>query len=138
MKLKISKSVGGLSILFLCAFCLGTTSAFAAQTPDAEYETVAEEYIKGYFAARPLQGTALGLHEYDGKIGDYSRLALDAELARLRRFDDRLKKFDVSKLGPRQSIDLRILQAAIKKNSSRWKRCRSSNAIRWFMRARPM
>ncbi|HWN65634.1 MAG TPA: DUF885 family protein, partial [Candidatus Binatus sp.] len=90
-------------------------SSFAAQTADAEYEAVAEEYIKGYFAARPLQGTALGLHEYDGKITDYSRLALDAELSRLRRFDDRLAKFDPSKLSPRQSLDLRILQAAVRK-----------------------
>jgi uncharacterized protein (DUF885 family) len=87
---------------------------FAAQTEDAEYEAVAEEYIKTYLAAHPLQGTALGLHEYDGKISDYSRLALDAELNRLQRFDDRLSKFDASKLSPRQSIDLRILQTAVK------------------------
>jgi uncharacterized protein (DUF885 family) len=91
-------------------------AAFAAEAEDAEYEAVAEEYIKTYLAAHPLQGTALGLHEYDGKITDYSRLALDAELSRLRRFDDRLAKFDPAKLSPRQSIDLRILQAAVKKD----------------------
>ena len=102
-------------IFFLIALSLPCRSSFAAQTADAEYEAVAEEYVKGYFAARPLQGTALGLHEYDGKITDYSRLALDAELSRLRRFDDRLTKFDPSKLSPRQSLDLRILQAAVKK-----------------------
>ena len=89
--------------------------SFAAQTPDAEYEAVAEEYIKGYLTAHPLNATSLGFHEYDGKISDYSRLALDAELSRVRRFDDRLKKFDLEKLSARQSIDLRILQAAIKK-----------------------
>src|SRR5947207_2682343 len=102
-------------IFSLIALSLPCRSSFAAQTADAEYEAVADEYIKGYFPARPLQGTALGLHEYDGKITDYSRLALDAELSRLRRFDDRLAKFDPSKLSPRQSIDLRILQAAVKK-----------------------
>jgi uncharacterized protein (DUF885 family) len=102
-------------IFSLIALSLPCRSSFATQTADAEYEAVAEEYIKGYFAAHPLEGTALGLHEYDGKIADYSRLALDAELSRLRRFDDRLAKFDPSKLSPRQSIDLRILQAAIKK-----------------------
>ena len=89
---------------------------FAAEAEDGEYEAVAEEYIKGYLGAHPLEGTALGLHEYDGKITDYSRLALDAELSRLRRFDDRLSKFDPGKLSPRQSIDLRILQAAVKKD----------------------
>src|SRR6201981_2552561 len=102
-------------VLLLIMVCLPCRNSFTDQTADAEYEAVAEEYIKGYFAAHPLEGTALGLHEYDGKIADYSRLALDAEVLRLRRFDDRLAKFDPSKLSPRQSIDLRILQAAIKK-----------------------
>src|SRR6266705_1094634 len=102
-------------ILPVFASWLAVSVAFAAQTPDSEYEAVAEEYIRGYFAARPLKGTSIGLHEYDGKITDYSRLALDAELSRLRRFDDRLKKFEADKLSPRQSIDLRILQSAIKK-----------------------
>jgi uncharacterized protein (DUF885 family) len=105
-----------LRLVFLALVVLlpGATN-FALQTPDSEYETVAEEYIKGYFTARPLLGTAMGLHEYDGKIADYNRLALDAELARLKRFDDRLAKFDLDKLSQRQSIDLRILRAAIQK-----------------------
>jgi uncharacterized protein (DUF885 family) len=105
-------------ILFLTALSLFSKNvqSFAAETEDGEYEAVAEEYIKGYLGAHPLEGTALGLHEYDGKITDYSRLALDAELSRLRRFDDRLAKFDPGKLSPRQSVDLRILQAAVKKD----------------------
>jgi uncharacterized protein (DUF885 family) len=104
-----------LLLIFLLTLCF-SKAALAAQAEDAEYEAVAEEYIKTYLAAHPLEGTALGLHEYDGKISDYSRLALDAELNRLQRFDDRLKKFDPTKLSARQSIDLRILQAAVKKD----------------------
>jgi uncharacterized protein (DUF885 family) len=101
--------------LIAAVTCWPLVSAFAVQTPDSEYEAIAEEFIKGYFAARPLLGTAMGLHEYDGKISDYSRLALDAELSRLKRFEDRLQKFELSKLSQRQSIDLRILQAGIRK-----------------------
>ena len=86
-----------------------------ALKPDAELEVVADEYIRGYLAARPLHATALGFHEYDGRINESTRLAIDAELARLRRFDDRLSKFDIAKLGPRPAIDLRLLQAAVKK-----------------------
>src|SRR5437667_3424736 len=103
-------------VLALVALCLSCGGSFATQTADVEYEAVAEEYIKTYLAAHPLEGTALGLHEYDGKITDYSRLALDAELSRLRRFDDRLTKFDPGTVSPGQSIDLRILQAAVKKD----------------------
>ncbi|HMG06720.1 MAG TPA: DUF885 domain-containing protein [Chthoniobacterales bacterium] len=83
--------------------------------PDVELENVAEEFIRGYLAARPLHATELGFHEYDGRISEYTRLAIDAELARLKRFDERLKKFDLTKLSARSSIDLRLLQAAIKK-----------------------
>src|SRR5215475_979125 len=102
--------------LVMISLALSIASAlFAAQPQDAEYEAVAEEYVKTYLNAHPLQGTALGFHEYDGKISDYSRLALDAELSRLRRFEDRLAKFDPTKLSPRQSIDLRILQTAVKR-----------------------
>ena len=102
-------------IFVAVAICLSSESVFALQTPDSEYEAIAEEFIKGYFAARPLLGTSMGLHEYDGKISDYSRLALDAELSRLKRFEDRLQKFDLDKMSQRQSIDLRILQAGIRK-----------------------
>src|ERR1043166_3210061 len=101
--------------IFILLVALSLASAvFAAQTQDAEYEAVAEEYVKTYLAAHPIKGTALGFHEYDGKISDYSRLALDAELSRLRRFADRPAKFDPAKLSARQSIDLRILTAAIR------------------------
>src|SRR5437773_8282110 len=113
----VSRVKAILFILLLAALCLFPEGirGFAAEAEDGEYEAVAEEYIKGYLGAHPLEGTALGLHEYDGKIADYSRLALDAELSRLKRFEDRLPKFDLDKLSQRQSIDLRILQAAIRK-----------------------
>jgi len=85
----------------------------AAQNTDADFSAVAEEFIKGYLNARPLLATRLGFHEYDGRTDDFSRLALDAELQRLRRFEDRLRKFEPEDLNARNGIDLRILQAAI-------------------------
>jgi uncharacterized protein (DUF885 family) len=113
----------GLVVLLLCATKAAavrhkpspspTAAAAAAQTPDAEFESVAEEFIRGYLAARPLQATALGIHDYDGRIQDFNRLAIDAEIARLKRFDERVKKFDIAKLNQRNSIDVRLLQTAI-------------------------
>src|SRR5437763_3789846 len=44
--------------------------------PDAELDAVADEYIRGYLAARPLQATALGFHEFDGRINEDTRLAI--------------------------------------------------------------
>lgn len=113
LTLRFKQTLGCLFVA--AALCLPSTRVLALQTPDQEYEAVAEDFIKGYFAARPLLGTGEGLHEYDGKISDFSHLALDAELSRLKRFEDRLQKFELSKLSQRQSIDLRILQTGIRK-----------------------
>ncbi|HEV3408774.1 MAG TPA: DUF885 family protein, partial [Chthoniobacterales bacterium] len=101
--------------LFLFLF-LFVCSLSAEDNQTAEFEKVAEEYIKGWLAAHPLQAVSLGFHEYDGRINDLTRLAIDAELSRLRRFDDRLRRFDVAKLKPSAAVDLRILQAAIKRD----------------------
>ncbi len=107
-RMKLSRYLSVLAISFLAL-----QKVVLADNSDADFSNVAEEFIKGYLTARPLEAVALGFHEYDGKINDYTRLSIDAELSRLKRFDDRLKKFDLKKLSERNSIDLRILQAAI-------------------------
>ena len=104
-----------LAVLALaCSFAL---PVFAEPGPqDADFEKVAEEYIKGWLAAHPITATQLGIHDFDGRIRDFTRLALDAELSRLKRFDERLKRFDLTKLSPARAIDLRMLHAAIRKD----------------------
>ena len=83
------------------------------QKADADFDKLVLDFIGGYLAARPLQGVALGFHQYDGKIGDYSRLAIDAEVERLKRFQDQFNKIEAGKLSKQADIDRRILLAAI-------------------------
>jgi uncharacterized protein (DUF885 family) len=91
-----------------------------AETPDtpdanAAFVKLADKFMAGHLAWRPQMGTALGLHEYDGKVTDYSRASLAAELERLHDFDRRLKAMDPSALTARYFYDYRILRAAIHK-----------------------
>ncbi|HEX8279735.1 MAG TPA: hypothetical protein VF551_00035, partial [Chthoniobacterales bacterium] len=85
-------------VLFATLTIFATASRAAEPDQNAEFEKVAEEYIKGWLGAHPISATTLGFHEYDGRINDFTRLSIDAELSRLKRFDDRLKTFDVTKL----------------------------------------
>lgn len=103
-------------LVVVLALALPLAAQAAEQNSDAEFDKVADEYIKGWLSAHPLQATSLGFHEYDGRINDFTRLSIDAESSRLKRFDERLKKFDPAKLGARAATDLRILQAAVKKD----------------------
>jgi len=110
------------AILALLSLCLQTacvshqpSNESAASEADATFTRLADEFLAGYLAWRPQAGTSLGLHEYDGRISDYGRASLAAELARLKSFDRRLDGLNFTALSPRSSYDYRILRAAIRK-----------------------
>src|SRR5882724_4788213 len=83
--------------------------------PNAYFQKVADEYVAGYLEWRPQTGTSLGFHEYDGKVTDFSRRSLDAELARLHSFDQKLEALNTNQLSMAASYDYRILRNAIKR-----------------------
>ena len=104
--------------LFLAALAalLSFSAAATEENQNADLAKVADEYVKGWLAAHPLSATSLGFHEFDGRINDYTRLSIDAELSRLKRFDERLKKFDPGKLNAASGLQLRILMAAVRRD----------------------
>ena len=102
------------SLLTGCARLLPTPSA-TASNGEAAFARLADEYIAGYLACRPQAGTALGLHEYDGKVTDFSQSSLEAELARLKSFARRMAELDTKSLSPRSSRDYRLLCGAIQR-----------------------
>ena len=83
--------------------------------PDAAFTQLANEYLAGYLAWRPQTGTALGFHEYDGQVTDYSQRSLNAELTRLKSFDQRLRDLKTDPLSRHASYDYRILRSAIQR-----------------------
>jgi uncharacterized protein (DUF885 family) len=112
--------------LLLFLVCLGSGSGslrlVAADTSqaDVEFQKLADEFLAGYLAWRPGLGVALGLHEFDGRVTDYSRASIHLERARLANFDRRLDKFPARRLGPREAYDFRILRSAIRKQLFRF------------------
>lgn len=76
-----------------------------------EFDKISEEYIAGYFAWRPLEASALGLHDYDGKAPDYSEKSILNEISRIKSTLDRLKALDTSKLEETDKYDYEILRS---------------------------
>jgi uncharacterized protein (DUF885 family) len=110
------KSTGRLLLtlaISLGGFLPGAAPAAETPAPDAAFEKLALDFVAGYLAARPLRGVALGFHQYDGKIGDYSRLAIDAEVERLKRFQGEFRKLAGGKLSSQAELDRRLLLSAI-------------------------
>src|ERR1035438_6987079 len=103
-----------LLLVILLAGCTRPAPVPRSPTIDADtaFARLADAYIAGYLAWRPQTGTSLGLHEYDGKVTDYSQASLGAELARLKSFEQRLGQLDASHLSPQAFYDYRILRSA--------------------------
>ncbi len=80
---------------------------------DSKFLKLANEYIVGYLAWRPQMGTALGLHQYDGKLTDYSRSSIEAELRRLKDCQERLARLDTNGFSAPAFYDYRILRGKI-------------------------
>jgi uncharacterized protein (DUF885 family) len=82
---------------------------------DAAFNHLADDYLAGYLAWRPGSGVYLGLHQYDGLVTDYSKASIDAELARLKSFDQRMAGLDTAQLSPQAFFDYRLLRGAIQR-----------------------
>ncbi|MEP6685943.1 MAG: DUF885 family protein, partial [Verrucomicrobiota bacterium] len=103
MKKYLALSIATLSLAALC------------RADDSAFQTFAHQYIKQYLAWRPARAVDLGLHEYDGKITDFSKASVAAEQSRLKKSLSELEKMDPATLSPEDAYDYAILKAAIQK-----------------------
>ena len=81
---------------------------------DKNFQQLADEFLNGYLGWRPQVAVALGFHEYDGRISNFDKASIDAELKRLREYDQKLAEIDTASLGEKMFYDYRILRSAIK------------------------
>ena len=73
---------------------------------DKVFELLAEQYFdKVYFKFGPSQGTAAGFHQYDNLLEDYSRTAINSQIAALKDFQKMLAKIDPPPLSPAVRVD---------------------------------
>jgi uncharacterized protein (DUF885 family) len=102
------------TIVFLFNCTPGREKKLSSNTPDSAFVSLSEEFLDGYLAWRPQTGTYLGLHEYDGKLKDYSKNSIETELARLKEYEQKLVSFAKDSLSPRMNYDYRILLSAVR------------------------
>jgi uncharacterized protein (DUF885 family) len=69
------------------------TIAHAAQASwKQQLDKVSDEYFdQVYFRYAPSTGTAIGFHQYDAQLEDYSRKSVDAEVTALKDFEKRIQ-----------------------------------------------
>lgn len=82
-------------------------------TADAGWPAFVESFIEARFKADPYFAVQAGRHDFDGKMPDWSRAALDADVVELRNFAGAMAKYDPAILTPAQRFEHELLQWVI-------------------------
>jgi uncharacterized protein (DUF885 family) len=85
----------------------------AAPTADADFSKLVDEVLESYYRFNPTTATYLGVHTYDDKLEDLSRAGIDAQVAALRGFRDRVANIDPKSLSLPNQLDREQLILAI-------------------------
>lgn len=101
MKFRFPCWLTAASLLFVSTIFLGANSTMTPTNPrhNAEWMRLVDGYFDTvYLPFNPTEGTSAGLHQYDGKLEDYSRASLDRETAALRSYEEKVAAFPAAKL----------------------------------------
>ncbi len=73
-----------------------------------------DDYFDAYYARKPSEGTAAGLHQYDDRLEDGSADAVKKRLAAVKGLQARLEKLRAGKLTADETIDAEVLDGLMK------------------------
>jgi uncharacterized protein (DUF885 family) len=92
---------------------LGGPPALGADDP-SPFAVFVDDYFDAYFAARPSEGTAAGLHKYDDRLEDGSADAAGKRIETVKRLQAQLGKLRAGKLTTDEAIDAEVLDGLLK------------------------
>ena len=78
-----------------CLVSLSFLNCERKEMEDHKFQQLADEFLKGFYQAHPVWATYIGEHTYDHSIDDYSTEAVQAEILRLRFFEDKMNSIDL-------------------------------------------
>ncbi|EJL62398.1 DUF885 domain-containing protein [Flavobacterium sp. CF136] len=86
----------------------------ASGSGDEAFLKLSEEYITKSLEWNPQTGVYLGLHEYDGRLGDFSKPNIDKRVTSLKKFDQEFSAIDSTTLSKRNYYDWKIIKSNVK------------------------
>jgi uncharacterized protein (DUF885 family) len=104
-----------LSVLLGAVLCTSPGLPAAPRPAATSWDALVDEFFdQAYFKFNPSQGTSAGFHQYDALLEDYSRAAVDQEVAALRQYEKRFSAIDLKTLDETQAADRELVLANIR------------------------
>lgn len=91
-----------------------TPESSGARGPSATFARFVDEYFDARFAARPTEATRAGFHQYDSRMPDLSRRAVEKRISELHDQLRRLQSLEAGRLSFDDGIDADVLEGRIR------------------------
>ncbi len=117
MKFRFARWLSIAGVVLVSTSFLGANSTMtpASEQGNSAWTGLVNAYFDTmYLPFNPTDGTSAGLHQYDGKLENYSRGSLDKEAAALRTYEKKVSEFPAAKLDPSDEGDREFLLGAIR------------------------
>jgi uncharacterized protein (DUF885 family) len=102
-----------IQLSLLSSLALAREKMASSQPSQAAFDKLVDEYFDFHFQFHPTEGTQAGLHQYDGKLENFSRAGIDAEIAGLQQYQKRFDSISSKELSPESAGDLEVLTSSI-------------------------
>jgi uncharacterized protein (DUF885 family) len=104
-----AKNLAAAALLSLFAHLPAHSQRLAADGAPQTFHVLTDQYFEASFKFNPSSATAVGFHQYDAQLEDYSAPAVAAETAFLHAYEKKLSAIDPSALDAGDAADLAIL-----------------------------
>jgi uncharacterized protein (DUF885 family) len=103
------------ALVFLAvSFVSARAQRISADGVPQTFHFLTDQCFDAWFKDNPTAGTALGLHQYDDQLEDYSAASMNAQMMMLHEYEKKLSAIDPTALDVGDAADLEILQNNIK------------------------
>ena len=92
----------------------GIASRAPALDAKSPFGDLVEAYFDAYFAWKPSEGTAAGLHQYDSQLEDRAAAAITKRIAAVKTLQAQLQLIRQNKLGFDEDIDAQVLDGLMR------------------------
>lgn len=105
-KFRITGIVVGITLICMA---IHQTPLIQAEDPPGVFARFVDDYFDAYFAQKPSEGTAAGLHQYDDRLEDYSAEMMQKRIATVKALQVRLEKIRSTQLPQEDARDAEML-----------------------------
>ncbi len=102
--------------IFVGLFLFQSLTIFAKDTPDQQFEALANKYLAELLKMNPERATSLGEHAYDNRLDDYSLAGVKKEREFNAAYLEKLKAIPFDKLSKVNNVDARIMRDRLEYN----------------------